>query len=193
MRIRSPHSLVPAGLAAALLLAVAPAASAQQQVVPLSDLPRVEQDRIMMENQSRVMDSDRLYQEGKAYVEKGEWKKAASRFEQAAERRGDGDMKTAKLYRKAADAYYFAGKSGRAVSNFERAASSAMGFGDIDMAAESYLRAALVSHEAGDAVRANDNGWKAQRLSGSTALSPTIRTAIRQHLIVGDAAVALGG
>lgn len=192
MRIRSPHSLVPAGLAAALLLAVAPAASAQQ-VVPLSELPRVEQDRIMLENQSRVMDSDRLYREGKAHVEKGEWKKAASRFEQAAERRGDGDMKTAKLYRKAGDAYYFAGKNGRAVSNFERAAASAMGFGDIDLAAESYLRAALVSHEAGDAVRANDNGWKAERLSGSTALSPRIRTVIRQHLIVGDAAVALGG
>lgn len=192
MRIRSPHSLVPAGLAAALLLAAAPAASAQQ-VVPLSELPRVEQDRIMLENQSRVMDSDRLYREGKAHVEKGEWKKAASRFEQAAERRGDGDMKTAKLYRKAGDAYYFAGKNGRAVSNLERAAASAMGFGDIDLAAESYLRAALVSHEAGDAVRANDNGWKAERLSGSTALSPRIRTVIRQHLIVGDAAVALGG
>ena len=193
MRIRPTHSLVPAGLAAALLLAVAPAASAQQQVVPISELPRVEQDRIMLENQSRMMDSDRFYREGKEYVEKGQWKKAASRFEQAAERRGDGDMKTAKLYRKAADAYYFAGKHGRAVTNFERAAASAMGFGDIDMAAESYLRAALVSHEAGDAVRANDNGWKAQRLSGSPALSPKIRTAIRQHRIVGDAAVALGG
>ena len=193
MRIRHTHSLVPAGLAAALLFAGAPAASAQQQVVPLSELPRFEQDRIMLENQSRVMDSDRLYREGKAYLEQGNWKKAASRFERAAQRRGDGDMKTAQLYRKAAEAYYFSGKHGRAVRNFERAATSAMGFGDIDLAAESYLRAALVSQESGDALRANDNGWKAQRLSGSTALSPRIRAAIRQHLIVGDAVVALAG
>lgn len=147
----------------------------------------------MLENQSRVTDSDRLYREGKTFVERNEWKKAASRFERAAELRGDGDMKTGKLYRKAADAYFFAGKHGRAVRNFERAAAIGTGFGDIDLAAESYLRAALLSHEAGDFLRANDNGWKAQRLSGSAALSPRVRTAIRKHLIVGDDDVALEG
>ena len=192
MRIRSTHSLVPAGLAAALLLAGAATASAQQ-VVPLSELPRFEQDRVMLENQSRLMDSDRLYREGKTYVEGGEWKKAASRFERAARLRGDGDMKTATLYRKAADAYFLAGKQRRAVSNFERAASYAMGFGDIDLAADSYLKAALLSHQSGQVLRANENGWKAHRLSGSSALSSRIRTAIRQHLTVGDGQVALGG
>lgn len=192
MRIPRTDSLATAGLAAALLLVGAPTAAAQQ-VVPISELPRVEQDRIMLENQSRVMDSDRLYQEGKSHYEQSEWKKAASSFERAAQRRGDGDMKTAKLYRKAAEAYFLAGKDGRAVANFERAAASAMAFGDIDLAAGSYLRAALVSQESGDVLRANDNGWKAQRLSGSAALSEEIRTAIRRHLIVGEAEVALGG
>ena len=76
-----------AGLAAAFLLVAAPAASAQQQAVPLSDLPRVEQDRIMAENQMRVTDSDLLYQTGKAHAEQGNWKAAASSFERAAERR----------------------------------------------------------------------------------------------------------
>lgn len=191
MRHSHPSFLAP-GLATVLFLAGAPTA-AGQQAVPISELPRVEQDRIMLENQSRLMDSDRLYREGKTYLEQGEWKKAASRFEQAAERRGDGEMKTAKLYRRAADAYFLADKHGRAVTNFERAARSAMGFGDIDLAADSYLKAALVSHERGDGVRANENGWRAQRLSGSAALSDDIRASIREHLIVGDAAVALGG
>ena len=99
---------------------------------------------------------------------------------------------TLELYRKAADAYFLAGKPGRAVANFERAAGSAMGFGDITLAAESYLNAALLSFERGDQIRANENGWKAHRLSGSTALSEEVRQAIRQHLIVGETAVALG-
>lgn len=192
MRIRHTHSLVPAGLAAAFLITSATTLSAQQ-VVPLSELPRMEQSRIMMENQTRVMESDRLYRKGTTLVERGEWKKAASRFERAAELRGDVDMKTARLYRKAADAYFLAGKHGRAVSNFERAAASSLVFGDIDLAAESYLRAALLSHETGDLLRANDNGWKARRLSGSAALSPRIRTAIQKHVSVGDDRVALGG
>lgn len=192
MRSSHTRSLAPAALAAALILAGAPAVVAQQ-AVPISELPRLERDRIMPEHQSRVTESDRLYREGKSYLQQGRWKKAASRFERAAEQRGDGDVKTAKLYRKAADAYFLAGKHGRAVANFEHAARSAMGFGDIDLAADSYLKAALLSYESGDAVRANENGWKAHRLSASAVLSEKIRTAIRQHLAVGDAAVAMGG
>lgn len=193
MRIsKTSHSATAALAAAVLLLAGAPMAVAQQ-TTPVSELSPAERDRMMLESQSRVMDADRLYQEAKAHQERGEWKKAAARYERSARLRGDGDMKTAKLYWKAADAYFLAGKPGRSVTNFERAAASAMEFGDITLAADSYLKAALISQERGDQIRANDNGWKAHRLSGSTALSAEVRRAIRQHLVVGETIVALGG
>lgn len=186
------RTAIPAAAAAAVFLAGAPAAPGQQ-AVPVTELPRVEQERIAAEAEARVKDAHRLYAEGKTFVEDGEWKKAALRFEAAAERRGEGDMKTGKLYRKAANAYYFAGKTGRAVENFERAAESAMAFGDVNLAAESYLGAALVAHERDDTIRANENGWKAHRLSGAVGLEDDVREAILTSLIVDTSTeVALG-
>lgn len=193
MRIYDIRHTATAVLAATvLLLAGAPTAAAQQPT-RVSDLSRADRDRVMLENRSRVMDADRLYREAVAHQDRGEWRKAAARYERSARLRGGGDMKTPKLYRKAADAYFLAGKQGRAVTNFERAARSALDFGDVTLAADSYLKAALLSQERGDDIRANENGWKAQRLSGSTALSDEVRRAIRQHLKVGETAVALGG
>lgn len=193
MRINDIRHTATAVLAATvLLLAGAPTAAAQQPT-RVSDLSRADRHHVMLENQSRLVDADRLYREAMAHQERGEWKKAAARYERSARLRGAGDMKTPKLYRKAADAYFLAGKQGRAVTNFERAARSALDFGDVTLAADSYLKAALLSHERGDEIRANDNGWKAQRLSGSTALSEEVRRTIRQHLKVGETAVALGG
>jgi len=193
MRINDIRDTATAVLATTVfLLAGAPTAAAQQPT-RVSDLSRADRDRVMLENRSRVMDADRLYREAVAHQDRGEWRKAAARYERSARLRGDGDMKTPKLYRKAADAYFLAGKQGRAVTNFERAARSALDFGDVTLAADSYLKAALLSQERGDDIRANENGWKAQRLSGSTALSDEVRRAIRQHLKVGETAVALGG
>lgn len=177
------RTAVPTAAAAVVLLVGAPTALAQQ-AVPVTDLPRVEQEKIAAEAETRVLEANRLYAEGKMFAETGQWKKAAVRFEAAAERRGDGDMKTARLFRRAADAYYLAGKTGRSVENFERAAESGMGFGELNIAAESYLKAALVAHERGDVLRANENGWNAHRLSGAVGLDEDVRQAILSSLIV---------
>lgn len=192
MRFSQRSRAAPTAIAAAVLLLVGAPEAAAQQSVPLSELPRVEQDRITLEEQSRMQEAEELYRRGKEHWRQGEWRRAAVHFENAAGLRGEGDMKTARLYRKAGDAFFLAGKEGRAVSNFERAAESALRFGDVDLAAGSYLRAALVAVETGDLVRANQNGWKAQRLSGSPALSPEVRQSIREHLQVGEPTVALG-
>lgn len=170
---------------AALLLVAAPAlAQDGQRTVVISDLPLMEQTRIVAELDERNTEAAQLLEEARSHEEEREWGRAARKYERSGELRADGDDLAWKIYDLAGRANYFSDSPARASRMWEESAERALIFGNVLEAAHGYLRAAVAAREAGKRVRTAELGWKAYHLSRSPALTRVQREALRAHLSV---------
>ena len=98
-----------------------------------------------------------------------DWGRASVLLRRAADLRSD-VPEAADHYRRAGIFAFYAGREGRAVDHLTRAAETALAWGDVAAAAQSYLDAAWVSHQAGEGARTLELVERAERLANSPLL-----------------------
>jgi hypothetical protein len=161
------RSLLGAG-AAALALIAAPSAAAAQQPLPL--------DPVRVTATSRA---EQLEAEAAALpTMTKEFRKAAGLYERAADARSKEDAERATNLRRAAYLRYYAGDTRAGGHLMERAAQHSAAIGDVALAANAYIDAALIANERAEIDRALDLGGKAELLVNSPLLDETQRAAL---------------
>lgn len=132
-----------------------------------------------------VVEAERLEAEARAlYTSPKQFRKAAQLHERAAELRPAGDLERARDLRQAARLYYYAGEGSAARRTMVAAGDAALEAGDVIAAAETYLDAAFLYREAGQADQRNELVRKAHLLSNSPLLSAQDRSAILSRIRV---------
>lgn len=173
-----------AGAAALVLTLLTPADGSAQQTrrVVISDLPIAEQLEIRTRAMASDKDADRLLLEAETAHRTGTFLQAADLFEQSARLRTPGDSRGGQGFEKAGNAYFSADEPARASRAWEEAGNRALILGDVFVASQNFMRAAMAAQEAGDRVRTSDLGWKAYYLTESPQLSEEQKRQLRQHI-----------
>ena len=154
--------------AAAIAICAAPTIVAAQQPVPL--------DPVRVTATSRA---EQLEAEAAALpTMTKELRKAASLYERAAEARAPQDVARATNLRQAAYHRYYAGDTRAGGQLMERAAQQSAATGDVALAANAYIDAALIANERAETDRALDLGRKAELLVNSPLLDETQRAGL---------------
>jgi len=107
---------------------------------------------------------------------------AAELFERSAAARGPGDTRAVTCLRSAATLRYNSGDKRRGLGLMEKAADRAIRLGDVMIAANSYIDAAVIANELRQGVRARDLGERAALLTKSPLLSETQRSALLDRM-----------
>ncbi|HET7458499.1 MAG TPA: hypothetical protein VFJ74_12690 [Gemmatimonadaceae bacterium] len=105
--------------------------------------------------------------------------KAARLYERSALARPADDTATATCLRMAAFLHYYSGDSRAGASLMEKAARRAAEFGDVAVAAGSYIDAAIIAAEADQGEHALDLGRRAEQLTKSPLLTDSQRDALK--------------
>jgi hypothetical protein len=108
--------------------------------------------------------------------------KAADLFRQASALRPAGDPTAIKDLIQAARFSFYAGKRDRALKDFAAAAETALRFGDVLAAAESFLDAAWVAQQVSDGAQALRYAGRARELSASPMLREDDRARLLSRL-----------
>jgi hypothetical protein len=108
--------------------------------------------------------------------------RAAELFRQAAALRPAGDPVAMRDLIQAARYSFYSGKRERALKDFAAAAETALRFGDVLGAAESFLDAAWVAQQVRDGALALRYAVRAQELSASPLLNESDRTRLMSRL-----------
>jgi hypothetical protein len=104
--------------------------------------------------------------------------KAARLYEQSAAARAPGDTATGTCLRTAAFLRYYSGDSRAGTALMEKAARNAAAFGDVALAANAYIDAAIIAVDAAQSDRALDLGRRAEQLARSPSLTDAERNAL---------------
>jgi hypothetical protein len=154
--------------AAAIAICTAPTVVAAQQPVPL--------DPVRVTAESRA---ERYEAEAAALpTMTKEFKKAAGLYELAAEARSPQNAARATNLRQAAYHRYYAGDTRAGGRLMERAAQQSAATGDVALAANAYIDAALIANEREEIDRALDLGRKAELLINSPLLDEAQRAGL---------------
>jgi hypothetical protein len=108
--------------------------------------------------------------------------KAADLFREAAGLRPAGDPVAVRDLIQAARFSFYSGKRDRALKDFAAAAETALRFGDVLAAAESFLDAAWVAQQVLDGTQALRYALRAQELAASPLLNETDRARLMSRL-----------
>jgi hypothetical protein len=108
--------------------------------------------------------------------------KAADLFREAASLRPAGDPTALRDLVQAARFSFYSGKHERALKDFAAAAETALRFGDVFSAAESFLDAAWVAQQVRDGTQAAHFAGRARELSASPGLRETDRARLLSRL-----------
>lgn len=160
-------------MAGGMLLAVAAApvsATAQQKLPPVRVTASTEYaDKLALEADSLSMNISHF-------------KRAADLFEQSARARGPGDARAVTCLRSAAALRYHSGDRTRGLGLMEQAGDRAIRLGDVMIAANAYIDAALIASELRQGARAHDLGQRAALLTKSPLLNETQRSALLDRM-----------
>ena len=161
------RSLLGAG-ATALAIITAPSVAAAQQPLPL--------DPVRVTATSRA---EQLEAEAAALpTMTKEFPKAAGLYEKAANARQADDAEKATNLRRAAYLRYYSGDTRAGGRLMERAAQHSAAMGDVAIAANAYIDAALIAIERAELERAVALGHKAELLVSSPLLDETQRAGL---------------
>lgn len=173
-----------AGAAALVLTLLIPADGSAQQPrrVIITDLPIAEQMEIRTRALASSTDADRLLGEAETAHRSGTFVRAGDLFEQSARLRTPGDERGGQAFEKAGHAYYSAEEPARASRAWEEAGNRALILGDVFVASQNFMRAAVAAQEDGDRLRTSDLAWKAYYLTESPQLSTDQKRQLREHI-----------
>ena len=125
--------------------------------------------------------ADLVRQADAALEGKSDWGRAAILYRQAAELSVDEPI-AADHHRHAGLLAFYAGREGQAVDQLTRAAETALAWGDVVSAAQSFLDAAWVAHEDGNNGKALDLAQRAERLARSPLMARADRAQLMQRI-----------
>ena len=154
--------------AAALAICTASSTAAAQQPVPLDPVHVTATSRAeQLEAQAAALPTMTK-----------EFRKAAGLYERAADARSEQDTERATNLRKAAYLRYYAGDTRTGGRLMERAAQQSAATGDVAIAANAYIDAALIANERAEIERALELASKAELLVTSPLLDDTQRAGL---------------
>jgi len=160
-------------MAGGMLLAVAAApvsATAQQKLPPVRVTASTEYaDKLAFKAESLSMNISHF-------------KRAAELFEQSAGARGPGDSRAVTCLRSAAALRYHSGDRAKGLGLMEKAGDRAIRLGDVVIAANAYIDAALIANELRQGARALDLSQRAALLAKSPLLDETQRSALLDRM-----------
>jgi hypothetical protein len=156
-------------LGGAVLVAAIAATPARAQDRPTYELPAIEVTVLQTDLHQRAME---------LYELPDRWAEAADLHRQAAERLTDNDAGQFFGFSRASLLYFYAGESGKARKNMERAARVAEATGDVLTAANAWVDAAFIAVAEGYAGKKREFVAEARTLADSDLMSDEARAEI---------------
>lgn len=106
------------------------------------------------------------------------WSKAARLYEESALLHPKGELEGYASFVNAGNFHYYAGHKTAARRMYEAAGRLALDNGEVYNAAVCFLNAAFIAQESGDEEKVAENGFKAEKLSRSSALTDDQRATL---------------
>ena len=110
------------------------------------------------------------------------FKEAAELFERSAEARGPGDARAVTCLRSAATLRYNSGNKRKGLGLMEKAGDRAARLGDVVIAANAYIDAAVIASELREGAKARDFSERAALLAKSPLLNDAQRSALLERM-----------
>ncbi len=169
MNTHSRNVLVAGGML--LALAAAPESATAQQKLP----------SVRVTGSAAHADELALRAESLS-TQTNQFKRAAELFELSANARGVGDSRAVTCLRSAATLRYNSGNKRKGLGLMEKAGDRAIRLGDVVIAANAYIDAAVIAHELRQGARALELSQRAALLSKSPLLTADQRGALLERM-----------